>query len=126
LKTGAKITSRAGEVAALFAEAGLICIAAFISPYRQDRAKARLAAHRSCFHEVFIAADLATCESRDPKGLYRRARKGEISDFTGVDSPYEAPESPELLVDTSRMSIDESVKAILKHIEQYFPLDASR
>lgn len=117
---------RAGEVAALFADAGLICIAAFISPYRRDRANARLAAHRSRFHEIFVAADLATCESRDPKGLYRRARKGEILDFTGVDSPYEAPESAEVVVDTSTMSIEDSVSLLLDHIEQHFPIAAGR
>jgi len=87
---------RVGEVAALMADAGMICISAFISPYRADRAVARKAA-RGKFHEVFIKADLATCEARDPKGLYEKARLGEIADFTGVSAPYEPPETPDLV-----------------------------
>jgi len=88
---------RVGEVAALFADAGLIAIAAFISPYRRDRDCARrMAAGR--FFEVFCDTPLAVCEARDPKGLYRRARAGEIRGFTGIDDPYEPPESPELTV----------------------------
>jgi len=88
---------RVGEVAALFADAGLIAIAAFISPYRRDRDRARrMAADR--FFEVFCDTPLAVCEARDPKGLYRRARAGEIKGFTGIDDPYEPPESPELTV----------------------------
>jgi len=106
---------RVGEVAALFARAGVICITAFISPYRQDRAIARRAAgDRFC--EVYVAADLATCEQRDPKGLYRKARAGEIEDFTGISAPYEAPENPEIIIDTSRQSVQASVDEILRFV----------
>ena len=90
---------RVGEVAALFADAGFIVLTAFISPYRSDRARARTAARRTGvqgFHEVHVRAPLAVCEARDPKGLYRRARAGEIADFTGVSAPYEPPDRPEL------------------------------
>ena len=93
---------RIGEVAALFADAGFICIAAFISPYRDDRQRAREAARGGRFFEVYVRADLAACEARDPKGLYWKARHGELKDFTGIDSPYEEPEAPELLVDTTQ------------------------
>ena len=85
---------RIGEVAALFADAGAICITAFISPYRADRARARAAAGGRRFFEVYVRSALATCERRDPKGHYRKARAGEIKDFTGVGAPYEAPEHP--------------------------------
>ncbi len=112
---------RVGEVAALFADSGVICISAFISPYRADRHRARAAASDS-FHEVYIKADLETCERRDPKGLYRRARAGEIEDFTGVSAPYEAPSAPELRVDTANHSIDECVAQILDYVESAFVL----
>lgn len=92
---------RVGEVAALFADAGVVCIVALISPYRADRARARLAAKQCRFMEVYVSADLATCEARDPRGLYRLARGGKLRDFTGIDAPYEAPEAPEVIVDTT-------------------------
>jgi len=110
---------RVGEVAALFADAGLIVITAFISPYRADRQRARSAAGET-FHEIYIRADLATCESRDPKGLYKKARRGEISDFTGITAPYEEPESAELVVDTAQESIEASVQAIVDYVERRF------
>jgi len=106
---------RVGEVAALFAHAGVICISAFISPYREDRAIARRAAG-SKFYEVYVAADLATCEQRDPKGLYKKARAGEIQDFTGVSAPYEAPDSPEIVVDTRNETVASGVAALLKFV----------
>lgn len=106
---------RVGEVAALFARACVICISAFISPYREDRAIARRAAGEK-FYEVYVAADLETCEKRDPKGLYKKARAGEIEDFTGVSAPYEAPENPEIVVDTSRQSVKESVDTLLAFV----------
>jgi bifunctional enzyme CysN/CysC len=112
---------RVGEVAALFADAGLICITAFISPYRADRERARRAAGGN-FHEVYIRADLATCERRDPKGLYRRARAGEIPDFTGVSAPYEEPEAPELVIDTTAESVDASVQRLVAYVEARFAL----
>ena len=106
---------RVGEVAALFAHAGVICISAFISPYREDRAIARRAAGDK-FYEVYVAADLATCEKRDPKGLYKKARAGEIEDFTGVSAPYEAPENPEITIDTSRQTIASSVSPLIEFV----------
>lgn len=91
---------RIGRVAALFAEAGHICITACISPFQNDRAAARAAAQPHRFIEVYTSADLNTCEGRDPKGLYRRARSGALPGFTGIDSPYEAPQHPDLLLNT--------------------------
>ena len=112
---------RVGEVAALFADSGILCITAFISPYRSDRDRARQAAG-SAFHEIHIQADLATCEQRDPKGLYRKARAGEIAEFTGVSAPYEAPTDPELTVDSAQDSIDECVQTIVGYVERTFTL----
>lgn len=112
---------RVGEVAALFAEAGLIVIAAFISPYNADRDRIRQA-HPSLFHEIYINASLEACEKRDPKGLYKRARKGEIPLFTGVSEPYEPPISPELVINTVTMSISESVKLLEDYVETNFVL----
>ncbi len=110
---------RVGEVAALFADSGQIVVTAFISPYRTDRDRARAAA-RDGFHEIFISASLATCEKRDPKGLYRKARSGEIAEFTGVTAPYEAPDKPELTIDTDSLSIDQSIAAVLTYVERNF------
>lgn len=112
---------RVGEVAALFADAGLICITAFISPYRADRARAR----QSCleaFHEIHIAADLATCESRDPKGLYKKARSGELCEFTGITAPYEAPEQPELMIDTAGETLAASLEKLVNYVVSKIPL----
>jgi len=114
---------RVGEVAALFADAGFLCITAFISPYRADRAKARAAAPLGGFHEIHIAADLATCEARDPKGLYRKARAGDIQEFTGISAPYEPPEAPALRVDTAGNSFDYCLDQILNYVGQQFILD---
>jgi adenylyl-sulfate kinase len=96
---------RVGEVARLFADAGLICIVALISPYRRDRDRARAAAPAGRFVEVYINAPLAVCEQRDPKGLYARARAGELKDFTGVDAPYEAPSNPEVELRTDQCDV---------------------
>jgi bifunctional enzyme CysN/CysC len=114
---------RVGEVAALFADSGQIVVTAFISPYRSDRRRARAAAGDG-FHEIYIKASLETCEKRDPKGLYRRARSGEIAEFTGVTAPYETPESPELVIDTDRFTVEESVAAVLDYIERNFRKNA--
>ena len=116
---------RVGEVAALFAEAGFIVLTAFISPYRSDRERARAAAERASpgvFHEVYVQAPLAVCEARDPKGLYRRARAGEIADFTGVSAPYEPPDAPEFTVDTGDRPVEQSVQALIDYIERQFAL----
>ncbi|MFM9843881.1 MAG: adenylyl-sulfate kinase [Dongiaceae bacterium] len=112
---------RVGEVAALFADAGFITITAFISPYRADRERARRAA-REHFHEIYIKADLNTCETRDPKGLYKKARRGELPDFTGISAPYEAPDMPELIVDTQIQPVEDSVRQIIEHVESSFRL----
>jgi bifunctional enzyme CysN/CysC len=108
---------RIGEVAALFADAGMIVITAFISPMARDRDIARKAASDR-FHEVYVAADLATCEARDVKGLYKRARAGEIAEFTGISAPYEAPHSPELTLDTADLSIDRCVDELVAYVER--------
>ena len=110
---------RVGQVAALFAAAGFICISAFISPYRADRQVACRAA-QGRFHEIFIRADLATCERRDPKGLYRKARAGRIARFTAVDDVYEAPTAPALTVDTEQHSIDCSLALLTRYVEANF------
>ena len=114
---------RVGEVAALFADAGFIVLTAFISPYRSDRARARAAAERvspNGFHEVYVRAPLEVCEARDPQGLYRRARAGEIADFTGISAPYEPPDRPELTVDTGDRPVERSLQALTDHIERHF------
>ncbi len=110
---------RVGEVAGLFADAGMIVISAFISPYRSDRERAREAAG-GIFHEIFIKADIAICEQRDPKGLYKRARAGEIADFTGISAPYEAPTDAQLVVDTGELDIDSSVRLIADYVSRHF------
>jgi bifunctional enzyme CysN/CysC len=106
---------RVGEVAALFARAGVICISAFISPYLKDRALARNAAGDK-FYEVYVEADVATCEMRDPKGLYRKARAGEIADFTGISAPYEAPENPDITIDTRVQSIEGGIGTLIEFV----------
>jgi bifunctional enzyme CysN/CysC len=110
---------RIGEVAALFADSGMIAIAAFISPYRADRQRARDAA-KDAFHEIYVKADVSTCEGRDPKGLYRKARRGEIQEFTGISAPYEEPEAAELVVDTSMLPIEDSVRTVVDYVERNF------
>ncbi len=110
---------RVGEVAALFAQAGAIAITSFISPYRSDRDRARAAAG-DAFHEIYVAADLKTCEERDPKGLYKKARAGEIKEFTGISAPYEAPETPQLTVDTSAQNVDACVQELVDYVEAKF------
>ena len=112
---------RVGEAAALFADSGIICITAFISPYRVDRDRARASAPGR-FHEIYIKADVETCEQRDPKGLYKKARAGEIPQFTGVSAPYEAPEAADLEVDTATETVPESVERIVRYVEKVFTL----
>ncbi|MDS4032067.1 MAG: adenylyl-sulfate kinase, partial [Candidatus Contendobacter sp.] len=104
------------EVAALFADAGLIAITAFISPFRADRAMVRALVPEGEFVEVYVRASLEACEGRDPKGLYAKARAGVIRDFTGIDSPYEAPERPELVLDTERDSPEACVERLLAYL----------
>jgi len=105
---------RIGQVAALFADAGVIVVVAFISPYIKGRLAARHAAGQGRFFEVFLDTPLQACEKRDPKGLYKKARAGEISKFTGLDAPYERPEKPELTIDTERVTPPEAVEKIVQ------------
>ncbi|MCK4347465.1 MAG: adenylyl-sulfate kinase [Thermoplasmatales archaeon] len=109
---------RISEVANLFADAGIIAITAFISPYAKDRNFCRELAGEGRFLEIFAKASLESCEKRDPKGMYKKARAGEIKDFTGIDAPYEAPENPEVIVDTDKETVDESAEKILKKLEE--------
>ena len=110
---------RVGEVAALFADAGCLVISSFISPYRADRERARAAAPDS-FHEIYVKASLEACEGRDPKGLYQRARKGEIKDFTGISSPYEPPETADLVVPTDELDVEECLALLLRYVGERF------
>ena len=109
---------RIGEVAALFVDAGLIVITAFISPFRADRTMVRALVPEGEFIEVYVHASLEACERRDPKGLYAKARAGVIKDFTGIDSPYEPPERPELVIDTERDSVDLCVERVLNDLRE--------
>ena len=109
---------RIGEVGKLFANAGVIAMTAFISPYRADRDKARNLHETGKFIEVFVDAPLNVLEDRDPKGLYKKARAGEIPEFTGISAPYEAPENPEIHLDTSKMNIEECADAVIRYLEE--------
>jgi len=109
---------RIGEVSKLFVDAGSIVLTAFISPFQKERDVVRDLVDEGEFIEVFIDTPLAICESRDPKGLYEKARKGEIPNFTGISSPYEAPEKPEIHVKTEKLSIDESAMQIVTYLEE--------
>jgi adenylylsulfate kinase len=109
---------RIGEVARLFADAGALVVSAFISPYRKDRDRIRGLMGEGEFVEVFVDTPLEICEARDPKGLYKKARAGEISDFTGLDAPYEAPENPEVHLLTADLSVDEAANQVIHYLEQ--------
>jgi bifunctional enzyme CysN/CysC len=106
---------RVGEVAALFAEAGFIVITAFISPYRSDRDRVREAVRDGAFHEIYVKASVETCEARDPKGLYTKARTGEIEAFTGISAPYDEPVDPELVIDTEQMEAEQAVDVLVAY-----------
>ncbi|GAB3430681.1 adenylyl-sulfate kinase [Massilia solisilvae] len=107
---------RVGEAARLFLDAGVIVLCAFISPLKEDRQRARALAPDGDFVEIYCKSPLAVCERRDVKGLYRRARAGEIADFTGITSPYEEPDNPELVLDTARRSVDECADAVVARL----------
>jgi adenylylsulfate kinase len=109
---------RIGEVAKLFTDAGVLTLAAFISPYREDRARIRGLLAEGDFVEIYVTAPLEVCEARDPKGLYARARAGEIADFTGISAPYEAPEHPELEVDTHLGSVEACADLVVGFLEE--------
>jgi adenylylsulfate kinase len=108
---------RIGEVAKLFADAGTITLTAFISPYRVDRDNVRALLKPGEFIEVFVNASLETCEKRDPKGLYKKARAGEIKNFTGISDPYEAPEKPEIVLDSDGKGIDELADEVVAYLK---------
>ena len=108
---------RIGEVAKLFLDAGVIVLTAFVSPFRADRDKARDLVEAGDFFEIFCAADLDVCESRDPKGLDAKARSGAIKEFTGISSPYEAPDTPELRIDTGAQELAQSVEVVIKALQ---------
>lgn len=110
---------RVGEVAKLMNDAGLITLTAFISPYRSDRRRAREIIGNDDFIEVYVSTPLEECEKRDVKGLYQKARRGEIPNFTGIGSPYEPPEHPEITIDTSRYTIEEAADLLMKELENY-------
>lgn len=107
---------RVAEVAGLMNDAGLIVIAAFISPYRSDRALAREIVGVDRFAEIYLNTPLPVCEKRDPKGLYRRARQGNVVQFTGIDAPYEEPLNPDLSIDTSISGIDACINVLAEHV----------
>jgi adenylylsulfate kinase len=109
---------RIGEVAKLFADAGLITMTAFISPYRKDRDNNRHLLEEGEFIEVFMKVSLPEAEKRDPKGMYKKARAGEIKEFTGIDAPYEEPLNPELIIDTDTLDLEESKNMVIRYLEE--------
>ncbi|HXW09919.1 MAG TPA: adenylyl-sulfate kinase, partial [Steroidobacteraceae bacterium] len=116
---------RVAEVSKLMVDAGLIVLVSFISPFRAERRMARALFGPGEFHEVHVDTPLSIAETRDPKGLYKKARRGELKNFTGIDSPYEAPESPEIYVDTTRNASEQSAEAIVEYLERGGWLSAS-
>jgi adenylylsulfate kinase len=109
---------RIGEVSKLFVEAGVIVLAAFVSPYRRDREQVRSMLPHGDFLEVFCDCDLEICEQRDPKGLYAKARAGEIKNFTGISDPYEPPLRPEVVIESGERPIDESVELLINLLQE--------
>jgi adenylylsulfate kinase len=110
---------RIGEVAKLFTDAGMVAITAFISPYRADRDQVRALMKTGDFVEVFVECPVEVCEQRDVKGLYKKARAGEIKEFTGISAPYEVPEKAELTIHSAAQSVEESVRQIVAYLEQH-------
>jgi|TARA_B100001559_G_scaffold320171_1_gene331537 adenylylsulfate kinase len=108
---------RIGEMSKLFVDAGLIVVTAFISPFKAERQLVRDLVGKGEFFEVFMSTPLETCEERDPKGLYKKAREGKIKNFTGIDSEYEPPENPEVTLDTSTMTVEECVDRVISHLK---------
>jgi adenylylsulfate kinase len=106
---------RISEVSALFADAGLIVITSFISPFKEDRQRARHKVPDGAFIEIYLDTSLEVCEKRDPKNLYKKARKGEIPDFTGISSPYESPDKAEIVLDTGKLSLEDCINHILDY-----------
>ena len=109
---------RLAELVKLFADAGVIVLSAFISPFRADRQRARSLLAEGDFFEVYCRCGIAACEERDPKGLYKKARAGELADFTGISSPYEEPEHPDIIIDTDRYPVAACAEAIMSHLRE--------
>lgn len=109
---------RIGEVSKLFVDAGLFALSAFISPYREDREMVRSRFAEGEFIEIYVKCSLEECEKRDPKGLYKKARNGEISNFTGISAPYEEPEQAELVIETDKQSIEQSVSQVMNYLRE--------
>jgi adenylylsulfate kinase len=109
---------RVAEVAKLFVDAGVIAVTAFISPFREDREQARGLLEPGEFVEIYVKCPLEECERRDPKGLYRKAREGQIPEFTGISAPYEEPLAPELVIDSSQLSVEESVDIVIQYLKK--------
>jgi adenylylsulfate kinase len=109
---------RIGEMAKLFMEAGVIVLTAFISPYRADRERVRGMVEKGDFIEIYCDATIEVCEARDVKGIYKKARAGQIAEFTGISSPYEIPENPDLIVDTGRSELDVCVQRVIGEMER--------
>jgi adenylylsulfate kinase len=109
---------RISEVAHLFADSGAIAITAFVSPYRKDRDFCRRLMDEGRFMEVLVKADLKTCEERDPKGMYKKAIKGEIKEFTGISAPYEEPLNPEIILDTDSQTIEEETRMVIEYLRK--------
>ena len=115
---------RIGEVAKLFTDAGVIAITSFISPYKKDRDAVRANMKGGEFIEVYVNVSLEAAEKRDPKGLYKKARAGQIKGFTGIDDPYEAPEKPEIVIDTETMKPEVAAQRLLSYLEEHGYLSA--
>jgi adenylylsulfate kinase len=114
---------RIGEVAKLFVDGGVIVSTAFVSPYCADRDMVREMVEKGEFIEIYVAASLDVCETRDPKGLYKKARAGEIKNFTGIDDPYEAPVNPEMTIDTGAKSLEECAAEVMNYLENHGYID---
>jgi adenylylsulfate kinase len=110
---------RIGEVARLFVDAGIMVSTAFISPYRVDRDRVRALVEAGDMLEIYIQCDVSICEQRDPKGLYKKARAGEIRDFTGISAPYEEPLNPEIVIDAGRLSVDECARTVIDYLIEH-------
>jgi len=117
---------RIGEVGKLFVDAGLITMTSFISPYRADRQTARETVGKGDFFEVHCSTPIEVCETRDPKGLYKKARAGELKGFTGIDDPYEAPENPEIVLDATNLSPQECAVRVIERLESAGKIPALR
>ena len=117
---------RIGEVGKLFVDAGLITLSSFVSPYRADRDQVRALLAEDQFFEIYVNTPLEICEQRDPKGLYKRARAGEIPNFTGISDPYEEPQAPELELKTDTVTIDEAARQVICLLEQHGKINPAK